>query len=250
MKQILYLFMLSFFVCGCKTIGYTETYDIRNLTVGMTKSEVFSLIGPPERYLSIARTSYGYEEVLQYRNVYNELYALEFLNEYLVAADYIYEDSWSPMYPTTGRPAAGKPVFPSSYRPNQPPPQGNRPGYSTSSPGQQPDNVLPPAKPRTPVNTKPANTSKPASNNPPSSNLPGSTNRPANTNQSSTPLPSANSRETTTGNTRTTTTTTNSRETTTGNSRETTTGNSRETTTGNSRESNGSNETESSRGGR
>jgi hypothetical protein len=145
MKQTVYLLVLSFIVFGCKSLNNNtyQGYDIRNLTIGMSKDEVFSLIGPPERVLSISRTSYGYEEVLQYRTAYNEFYALEFVNDYLESADYIYEEALYPVYPPTGRPGVGKPVFPPHSRPgNLAPPQGNnRPG----------NNVLPPAKPREPI---------------------------------------------------------------------------------------------------
>ncbi|MDL2223676.1 hypothetical protein LJB98_06260, partial [Bacteroidales bacterium OttesenSCG-928-M11] len=163
MKKILFILVAIVLLQGCVTSGY-RTYDIKDLRVGMTRYEVENLIGPAERVLSIRWTNLGYEEILQYRNYYNQLFALEYIEGILVGADYIYDGGWYPMYNT--RPDYGRPVFPSHYSPNRPAPAP--PAHITPSRPSHSNNNLKPANPRNPTNnqTNSSNqsTSRPAQN--------------------------------------------------------------------------------------
>jgi hypothetical protein len=144
MKKTLYIILLSFVLgaCGSSHNNSYRRYDIRDLKMGMYIDEVESMIGPPERILSIRNAPYGYEEVLQFRNYYNKIYALEFLDGYLVCAHYIYNDYYYPMYPPNQIPPRGKPVVPPHYKPNHPtPPPGN------SLPSAKPRDQKPASKP-------------------------------------------------------------------------------------------------------
>jgi len=202
MKKIICFFALSLILWGC--VSSQQQYDIRNLTVGMSKNEVRSLIGPPERYLSFSRTPYGYEEILQYRNIYNEPYALEFINGYLAAANYIYNDMYYPMYPSASRPSRGKSVFPPNYRPNRPalpPSQVSRPGQSNS-----PGNTMAPASSREPTNNRNNATTRPSSRQE-NATTPASSREPAsNNNNTNTSRPSSRQESNTQQNSRSTTT--------------------------------------------
>jgi hypothetical protein len=119
------------------------------LTTGMTRYEVESCIGRPLRLLDARRMPYGYEEIVLYRNRYREYFALEYVNNQLVAADYFYDDGYHPMYPE--RPAAGHPVFPPHYRPDHPyrPEAAPRPGRTPPpAPAQRPPSTnRPPSAP-------------------------------------------------------------------------------------------------------
>lgn len=132
--------VLALIAMSCTMFKNSSTNNFEQLTIGMSKAEVEYWIGPPERYLSARDTPSGWEEILQYRTSYNELFALEFINDYLVAADHIYNDSWYPMYPPAYRPPYGGPVFPPGYRPNHPqrPPSNVRPPANTRSPAVRP----------------------------------------------------------------------------------------------------------------
>ncbi|MDR1526403.1 MAG: hypothetical protein LBS46_01880 [Dysgonamonadaceae bacterium] len=201
MKKMIILSGLISLLTACsitQSVYQTDNYD--RLNIGMSKWEVENWIGPPIRYLDARRSPYGYEEIVLYRNRYNEYFALEFVNDYLVAANYVYDGGWYPMYPSYNRPPFGKPVFPPHYRPNKPyyPPVGVQPGRPS-----QPNNPQrPPSSPRPPANTRPDNNSqspnyeRPSSTTrPPANERPSSTTRPpANERPSSTTRPPANER--------------------------------------------------------
>jgi hypothetical protein len=175
MKKIVYLLFWTLFAISCSTTHNNYPIDnYKQLTVGMSKSEVEYWVGPPECYLDLRRTTYGYREILQYRNIYNEVFALEFLNDYLVSADYIYGEIWRPMYPIAQRPSFGRPIFPPGYRPNYPPPSPP----SNVRPPQDNNNSRPPSSTRPPANSQPDNTRPPASNQPDNTRPPASTTRP------------------------------------------------------------------------
>ncbi|MDR0864682.1 MAG: hypothetical protein LBO74_07090 [Candidatus Symbiothrix sp.] len=182
MKKIVFLLFWTLFATGCSTTRNNYPIDnYKHLTVGMSKSEVEYWVGPPECYLDMRRTAYGYREILQYRNIYNEVYALEFLNDYLVSADYIYGDIWHPMYPVAQRPPFGRPIFPPGYRPNYPPPSPpshiRPPQDNNNNTSRPPSNPRPPSSSRPPANTPPP-TTLPATPLPPATTRPstGSTN--------------------------------------------------------------------------
>ncbi len=182
MKKIVYILVATLVLTGCSISRNSQADNFKRLTIGMSKGEVEYWIGPPELYLSVTRTPYGIEEVLQYRNIYNELFALEFVNDYLVSADYIHSGAWYPMYPVANRPPHGKPVFPSHYKPNKPAP--SRPPANTNRPSGDainPSDVS--GRPsgisnRPSIEERPSGTNnRPAVNERPSQN--GSTTRPS-----------------------------------------------------------------------
>lgn len=197
MKKIISLLILTCLVVGCSTTQDTtvvyRTDNYNRLEVGMSKREVQYWIGSPERYLQSTTTRYGYVEVLLYRNRYSEYFALEFVNDYLVSSDYVYNGSWYPMYPPDGRPPFGRPVFPPGYRPNHPTPAPpyERPPYP-AEPVRPPSTTRPPSSPRPGNNTtppaateRPASTSRPAATERPSSTTQPDNSRPAGTSRSS-----------------------------------------------------------------
>jgi hypothetical protein len=162
MKRLIALLLITGTITGCTLtqVAYrTDRYNL--LRIGMTQWEVEDQIGPPACYLDAWRSAYGYEEILLYHNRYNEPFALEFVNDYLVAAHYVYDGRWYPMYPLPNRPTHGHPAFPPSYRPNRPyypptnlratPPADSRPGNNppsyhyerSSSPTRSPANGQP-----------------------------------------------------------------------------------------------------------
>ncbi|MDR0541646.1 MAG: hypothetical protein LBH19_05475 [Dysgonamonadaceae bacterium] len=212
MKKVIAFLVIVCVVAACSTMQtvYYQTDNYNRLNIGMSKWEVEDWIGPPLRYLDARRTAYGYEEILLYRNRYNEYFALEFVNDYLVSADYVYDGGWYPMYPSYNRPSFGKPVFPPHYRPNRPyyPPSDTYPARPS-----QPDNPQrPDSRPRPPSTTRPDNnsqapnyersssTTRPSANERPASNTarPSSNSeRPASTTRPSTGTSNSDSREST-----------------------------------------------------
>ncbi|MCC8147092.1 MAG: hypothetical protein LIO93_11815 [Bacteroidales bacterium] len=200
MKKIAYLLLSVVLLTSCFSSRNSQADSFKKLTVGMSKAEVEYWIGPPELYLSVTRTPDGVEEVLQYRNYYNEVFALEFINDYLVSANYIYSGSWYPMYQTY--PPIGRPVFPPGYIPNRPAPRP--PSWAHPRP---PVNPRPPAAIRPPANEgrPPASVRPPANEGrPPASTRPpaggsnsGSTTRPSGTGSSTRPSGTGNSGSTT-----------------------------------------------------
>jgi len=227
MKKIFVLLTVSLLFASC---GVYKTVDMSRLRTGMTVAEVENMFGSPERVLAFNETRDGIQEVLQYRTSADEIYALEFWNDYLTGYEFLYEDVTyiapsPPIYipapgirpPHTSRPpGTTKPNPPTTSEPGRP--EGgyvsgrpdssgttNRPG-STSGSGREEINN----------NTRPGNTSS------------GST-RPTNTGSSTT---STNNRQTgNSSDTNTRTSDTNSRSGNTGNS----SGSDRETSSGSGR---------------
>jgi hypothetical protein len=189
MKKLIAILLLFGATTACtvlQTAYQTDNYNL--LRIGMTKWEVENYIGPPTDYLAAHRSPYGYEEILLFHNRYNEPFALEFRNDYLVSANYVHNGEWYPMYPVPNRPAYGNPAFPPSYRPSRPyyPPSNNRPP-STSRPGNNApaQNYDRPSSSATrpPAAERPA-TERPATNNnrpstPSSGQTPPTTSRPS-----------------------------------------------------------------------
>lgn len=136
MKKLVYIALITLVFTACGVY----TTDLNRLTTGMSKGQVEAMIGRPDRVLSVSETRDGYQEVLQYRTSRNEVYALEFWNDYLAGYEYLYDDApyipapAPPMYiPDYGRPIViiddrpGRPSRP--HRPNRPN-SGSRPGNS------------------------------------------------------------------------------------------------------------------------
>jgi hypothetical protein len=184
MKKLIALLLITCTIAGCSLtqVAYrTDNYNL--LRIGMTKWEVEERIGPPAGYLDARRSPYGYEEILLYRNRYNEPFALEFVNDYLMAADYVYEGGCYPMYPGYHRPAHGNPVFPPGYRPN-------RRYYPPAEP--RPDNRLPSYNYERPSSSS----TRPPANERPSSNRPASPGNGENQTRSGSPDSSRNTENT------------------------------------------------------
>lgn len=121
----------------------------------MTKKEVRYWIGPPERYLDKRRTPYGYEEILQYRNIYDEFFAMKFLDDQLTAVDYIGKETSYPIY-STPPPPRGTPIFPPNGKSDYPAPPSNTPPVQDTRPPSNPREpavTRPPSNPRPPAST-------------------------------------------------------------------------------------------------
>jgi len=124
----------------------------------MTKAQVEKVAGLPNRVLSINATEDGYQEVLEYITSSNEVYALEFWDDYLTGYEYLYEDVnyVAPLYPPAGYPPYGRPIIvvpPDNNRPNRPnqpnrpnrPNRPNQPGNSGES--NRPNHPVPTTRP-------------------------------------------------------------------------------------------------------
>ena len=164
MKKIFLLGIISVLFVSCVVTTTTKTPNYGKLTIGMSMYQVQNLIGPPERVLSLTRTAHGYEEIWQYRTAYNEVFALEFLNEILEGYQFLYEDYQYAPSPYYYRPSYGRPIFP-DYRPNRPiyrpypsSPDNNRPPSNTQHPEYRP--------PR-PETGRPGSSSRPETTTPP-----------------------------------------------------------------------------------
>lgn len=169
MKKVIFISLLFFIATGCN-LSY-RAVDLGKLTVGMTKAQVRNVIGAPERTLVVNQSRDGYQEVLQYRTPYNEVYALEFWDDYLVGYEHLYDDViYAPApAPPVVRPPFGKPIYP-GYKPPKP----NKPGKPTPVPPNRPT-PNPPNEPHRPdrpnSSTRPGNrpgVSSPSENTRPS----------------------------------------------------------------------------------
>ena len=125
-KLVILLFVpFLFFACGA-----FKTVDMNKLTIGMSKDEVRSVIGDPDRVLFAGAVDDGYEEVVQYRTVNNEIYAVTYWNNRLESYEFLHEE---PNYPPGNAVAPGPAPRP-PYQPNPRPP-ANRPGTGNDRPG-------------------------------------------------------------------------------------------------------------------
>lgn len=148
MKKILFMIMLSVMLVSC---GAYKALDVNKLSTGMTKQEVEYIIGPPERILAVNDKKEGMQEVLEYRTSGDEVYALEFWNDYLTGYEFLYDDvRYTPsLYPPTIWPDYGRPIYIiQGNRPNRPTPPNrpnpphrpeiNRPNMTKPTPGVGP----------------------------------------------------------------------------------------------------------------
>ncbi|MDR0823643.1 MAG: hypothetical protein LBN74_01000 [Prevotella sp.] len=122
MKKVFVLIVITVLFISC---GSYKSLNLDKLTTGMTKEEVIYRVGEPRRVLAVNNTSDGYQEVLEYRTSRNEVYALEFWNDYLTGYEFLYDDveyiapAPPAMLPDYGRPIiVGRPSRPS--RPTTP----------------------------------------------------------------------------------------------------------------------------------
>jgi hypothetical protein len=135
MKKLLFISLLTILISACSSY---KSLDLNKLTTGMTKAQVEAQIGSPQRILAINETKDGYQEILEYRTSRDEVYGLEFWNDYLTGYEFLYDDVsypidyyFPPNYPTYF-PEYGRPIIVvrPDNRPNRPnrPSQPNRPG--------------------------------------------------------------------------------------------------------------------------
>lgn len=167
MKNLSLVILTSFLLVACGAYKYL---DLGMLTTGMTIAEVENLMGPPERVLAVNKKDGYLQEVLEYRTGRNEVYALEFWDNYLTGYEYLYDDVnyLPPAAPPMVFPDYGRPIYiyPPDHHPNHP---------------NRPNNPNRPNRPSRPESNRP---SRPESNRPesnrPESNRPGrpETSRP------------------------------------------------------------------------
>lgn len=169
MKKILLIITIIAVFASCGT--YNSVDSMSQLRSGMSKGEVEYYLGLPINVLTVNYTQNGVQEVLSYRNNYNEIYAVEFWNDYLTGYEYLYDDRpyvapAPPMYlPPAGRPIIVTPGHNRPARPGRP----NRPNRPSRP--ERPDN-----------NYRPGNNDRPGNNNRPGNNERPGNNRPSNNN--------------------------------------------------------------------
>jgi hypothetical protein len=171
MKKISFILCIAFLLTACATY---KKLDLSRLTFGMTTEQVIKAAGKPNRVLSVRQTSDGYQEVLEYRTAYDEVYALEFWNDYLTGYEYLYDDVTyvAPLYPPMHYPEFGRPIYIINNRPPHRPNRPNHPDRPTTQPSK-------PSKP-----DRPSGSNKPSRPNRPESGRPSGNSRPS---QSHTP---------------------------------------------------------------
>lgn len=131
MKKISLILLTSFLLVACGAYKYL---DLGMLTTGMTVAEVENLMGAPDRVLAVNKKDGYIQEVLEYRTARNEVYALEFWDNYLTGYEYLYDDVTyiPPVAPPMIFPDYGRPIYiyPPDHHPSHPnrPNRPNRPG--------------------------------------------------------------------------------------------------------------------------
>lgn len=166
MKKFIFISIISLLFVACSSY---KSLDLNKLTTGMTKAEVRAIVGAPDRVLAVNDKREGYQEVLEYRTSRNEVYALEFWNDYLTGYEFLYDDVnyVAPIYPPTIWPDYGRPIYviQGNNRPNRPnrPNQSGRPENNRPTPPNRPSNNTRPTESR-PSETRP--TTRPTQTNP------------------------------------------------------------------------------------
>lgn len=171
MKKICCIIVASFLLMACGAYKYL---DLGMLTTGMTVAEVQNLMGPPYRVLAVNEKDGYVQEVLEYRTGNNEVYALEFWDNYLTGYEYLYDDVnyLPPAAPPVVFPDYGRPIYiypPGHYHPNRPNrptrpgrPESNRPETNRpeSNRPNRPESNRPPVRPSESIRPSGAETSK------------------------------------------------------------------------------------------
>lgn len=145
MKKIIFAMIVAVVLTAC---GTYRSLDLNKLTTGMTKEQVETVVGKPDRVLAVNNKKEGFQEVLEYRTSADEVYALEFWNDYLTGYEFLYEDVnyVASVAPPTMWPPYGRPIYiiPGN-RPNKPNrptpptrPEINRPNMTKPTPGLRP----------------------------------------------------------------------------------------------------------------
>jgi len=141
MKKIIITMLIAVLFTACATY---KSLDLSKLSTGMTIEQVKSAVGEPERILAINDKKEGRQEVLEYRTSRNEVYALEFWNDYLTGYEFLYDDVTyvAPIYPPAIWPNYGRPIYIIPNRPNKPTPPSrpeiSRPDLTRPTPGVGP----------------------------------------------------------------------------------------------------------------
>ena len=176
MTKISLILLASFLLVACGAYKYL---DLGMLTTGMTVAEVENLMGAPDRVLAVNKKDGYIQEVLEYRTARNEVYALEFWDNYLTGYEYLYDDVTyiPPVAPPMVFPDYGRPIY--IYPPDHHPSHPNRP----NRPGSNRPESNRPSRPESsrPESSRPTTTrpqTKPAEVTRPSNS--GSSNRTEN----------------------------------------------------------------------
>lgn len=146
MKKLSLVILTSFLLVACGAYKYL---DLGMLTTGMTIAEVENLMGPPERVLAVNKKDGYVQEVLEYRTGKNEVYALEFWDNYLTGYEFLYDDVnyLPPIAPPMVFPPYGRPIYiHPDHRPNHPN-RPNRPSRPESNRPSRPETSRPQTKP-------------------------------------------------------------------------------------------------------
>lgn len=179
MKKISLILLTSFLLVACGAYKYL---DLGMLTTGMTVAEVENLMGAPDRVLAVNKKDGYIQEVLEYRTARNEVYALEFWDNYLTGYEYLYDDVTyiPPVAPPMVFPDYGRPIY--IYPPDHHPSHPNRPNRPNRPGSNRPESNRP-SRPESnrPESSRPTTTrpqTKPAEVTHPSNS--GSSNRTEN----------------------------------------------------------------------
>ena len=151
MKKII---LSCFLIIGFISCSMYRSLDPAQLTIGMSKADVEAMLGLPDRLLGRNQTADGLQETLEYRTYNNEVYALEFWDDYLTGYEFLYDDvDYVPaVVPPAIRPPHGKPILQVPNRPNKPnkPNKPNRPNIA--KPDSDRSNLTKPAEGVGPAN--------------------------------------------------------------------------------------------------
>lgn len=159
MKKLSLVILTSFLLVACGAYKYL---DLGMLTTGMTIAEVENLMGPPERVLAVNKKDGYVQEVLEYRTGRNEVYALEFWDNYLTGYEYLYDDVnyLPPAAPPMVFPDYGRPIY--IYPPDHHPSHPNRPSRPESNRPSRPESNRPGRPETSRPQTKPSEVTRPS----------------------------------------------------------------------------------------
>ena len=127
--------------------GTYKTFSVASLRLGMTKADVEQMSGTPRRILAVSQTEYGCQEILEYKTPYDEIYALEFMNDHLVRYEFLSKEvryiPYPPPPPVIVHPNPPKPVERPAPKPT--PPSPPRPD-DQNKPAQENSQARPPSR--------------------------------------------------------------------------------------------------------
>lgn len=110
MRKFIFILFIIMVTTSCGT--YRSSDSMSQLRSGMTKQDVEYYLGRPIRVLAVEYQKNGVQEVLAFSNEYDEVYAVEFWNNYLVKYEYLYDDRpYVVPAPPAYLPPAGRPII-------------------------------------------------------------------------------------------------------------------------------------------